>query len=435
MSTVGEVFGVSREVPLNYVTRESVDGEFINALSENKHIVVFGSSKQGKTSLRKYNLVPPDYIHVSCSNRMTLGNLHSAILKSLGYKVSGTTIKTTSGDLKIQAKAGGKMKIPLTVEGAAETGVEGQAGIAKHAESVALELDPTDVNEIIDALQKAECPQYIILEDFHYLPEDTQQDFAFALKSFHEDSSYTFVIVGVWLDENRLIQHNGDLDGRVISINADKWPPEKIEQVILDGERLLGVEFNSQFKIALMHNSFESIWVVQDACRRACEVAGVTSTRNPPVQITADANKMIKDSINIGSARYTGFLSAFSEGFRENKLEMYKWLVYCVLTSTVEELERGLGYSEIRQKIDKYHPEAPVNSGNITQALKSTASLQITGTKTRPIILDFDQTNRRLSVVDRSFLIWLQHQDRNELLVGNDLPQLDSGQLEALCVS
>ena len=65
MSTVGEVFGVSREVPLNYVTRESVDGEFINALSENKHIVVFGSSKQGKTSLRKYNLVPPDYINVS----------------------------------------------------------------------------------------------------------------------------------------------------------------------------------------------------------------------------------------------------------------------------------------------------------------------------------------------------------------------------------
>ena len=48
-----------------------------------------------------------------------------------------------------------------------------------------------------------------------------------------------------------------------------------------------------------------------------------------------------------------------------------------------------------------------LNPGNITQALQSTASLQVKK-DIKPIILDYDQTNVRLNVVDKSFfLIWL----------------------------
>ncbi|MFB7324760.1 hypothetical protein [Streptomyces sp. NPDC056190] len=54
-------------------------------------------------------------------------------------------------------------------------------------------------------------------------PEETQKDFAVAVKAFHESSSFTFIGVGVWLQENRLVQFNGDLSGRIATINADKW--------------------------------------------------------------------------------------------------------------------------------------------------------------------------------------------------------------------
>ena len=43
-----------------------------------------------------------------------------------------------------------------------------------------------------------------------------------------------------------------------------------------------------------------------------------------------------------------------------------------------------------------------------------------------PIILDYDQTNLRLNVVDRGFLIWLANQDRNELLDLADLPVVEA---------
>ena len=51
-----DVFGLSRGVPNNYVERDAVDSEFRKALKLNRHIVIYGGSKQGKSSLIKHCL-------------------------------------------------------------------------------------------------------------------------------------------------------------------------------------------------------------------------------------------------------------------------------------------------------------------------------------------------------------------------------------------
>ena len=63
-NTTDEVFGISRDLPLNYVDRTNVDMKLIENLTREKHIVIYGSSKQGKTSLRKHCLQESDYIVV-----------------------------------------------------------------------------------------------------------------------------------------------------------------------------------------------------------------------------------------------------------------------------------------------------------------------------------------------------------------------------------
>ena len=70
-----EVFGIRRELPLNYTSRESADTLLVENLSRDKHIVIYGSSKQGKTSLRKHCLQEDDYIVVQCSNKLSLADL------------------------------------------------------------------------------------------------------------------------------------------------------------------------------------------------------------------------------------------------------------------------------------------------------------------------------------------------------------------------
>jgi len=76
----------------------------------------------------------------------------------------------------------------------------------------------------------------------------------------------------------------------------------------------------------------------------------------------------------------------------------------------------------MRDTLRAKHPEGnSLNVGNLTQALQATASLQVRK-DIKPIILDYDQTNLSLNVVDRGFLIWLDNQNRNELLEMAELP-------------
>jgi hypothetical protein len=413
--TVYEVFGMSRDVPPNYAVRTAVDTAFVDALTQDKHIVVHGSSKQGKTSLRKFNLSDSEHLVITCSNKWALRDLHTAILKAAGYVVEGTTTRTVGGDFKIRAEIKAGIKVPFV-----EMGGGGGTDVGRHTENKvegrSLELDPTDVNDIITGLTEAETPKYIVLEDFHYLPEETQKDFAVALKAFHESSAFSFIVVGVWIDENRMTQHNGDLGGRVISVNVDKWDEEDLRRVIFAGADLLRVEFDQDFLDALLRSAMDSVWIVQEACKLACEAAGVFQTQTTQTRVSGDGGALVKQVVDSDSARFNGFLTHFADGFKTGRLDMYRWLLYAVVTADPSTLESGISYNEISKVINAAHPEEKINLGNITLSLAAISKLQVNKLAVKPIVLDYDQTARRLAVVDRSFLVWLQHQQRSDLL-------------------
>ena len=425
------MYGVSRDLPLNYVTRREVDDKLLSSLEKGKHLVIFGSSKQGKTSLRKYNLVSEDLVLVTCNNKWDLAELHGAILKRAGYELQSSTTLTSTGVSKSTAKLKGKLGIsPAEFE--VDLGDEATSEESTQQVYRTLEIDLNDVNEVINALEVSKAPRLICLEDFHYLPEETQDDFAVALKAFHEDSDYTFIVVGVWKDENRLIQANGDLNGRVISIDADVWTEENLRRVVEDGEALLNIEFDEDFKTDLLNGCSGSVYVVQEACAAACERAGINSAPLEKTKVGGNASSLIREVVNSDSARFVGFIRKMMEGFQESQLEMYRWILLAVVTAPLSKNSTGLTLSEIRNFLNAFHPDQPINAGNITQALKYVVSLQL-NKKLKPIILDYDETTRRLHIVDQSFFIWLQNQDRKVLVRDTDLGgEIEVAQLNAM---
>jgi hypothetical protein len=416
-----DVFGINRSLPLNYVVRKSADDFLIENLTRDKHLVIYGSSKQGKTCLRKHCLQDDDYITIHCSNKWMISDLNAAILKKAGYEVTQSTTKAVSGKHKIFAR----VKIAF-LGGGGEGGAEAERGHSLTETRSPLELDPEDVNDIIGALKNLKFNQYIVLEDFHYLPLETQKDFAVALKAFHEASSYCFIIIGVWLEENRLTVYNGDLTGRILSINADRWTLEELEEVIAAGEALLNIQFDQDFKQAILNNCFNSVYILQEVCYKCCRQEGIYKTQDK-YRIVGDGlnvKDIIRDVVNQQTGRFNSFITQFADGFQSTTLQMYRWLLYPILISNSTNLQSGLRWSDIRGVLREHHPERDnLNPGNITQALQSCAALQVTK-EIKPIILDYDQTNQRLNVVDRSFLIWLDNQDRNEVLQMAGLPPL-----------
>ncbi|WES95743.1 hypothetical protein P2W68_12830 [Chryseobacterium arthrosphaerae] len=90
--------------------------------------------------------------------------------------------------------------------------------------------------------------------------------------------------------------------------------------------------------------------------------------------------------------------------------------MYAILKAEIEKLESGLKRSEINSLLQNNHPRKDLlNPGNLTQALKSITSLQVKK-NTIPIIIDYDSSNLKLSIVDKGFIIWLSDQDRDELI-------------------
>lgn len=392
-----DVFGISRDLPLNYVTRNAVDDLLVENLTREKHLVIYGSSKQGKTSLRKHCLQPEDYIVVQCSSDWDLSAVHIAILKKAGFRTTQSETKSAKGTFKILANI--------------------ELGGAASRTQAPLELDPADANDIISALDSIAFSKYVVLEDFHYLQTDTQKSFAVALKAFHETSKYCFIVVGVWLEENRLTLYNGDLAGRVVSIDADKWSGDELKQVIDKGAQLLNIDFPDPIKNQLIAASYSSVYVVQEACRRLCRDDHVYETQATfrVVGSAAKVGEIIAAIVAEQSGRYHAFIREFSDGFQASELQMYRWLLLPVLSSTPNELQRGIPQKELRSLLDDFHPAQNINPGNLTIALQSVANLQ-SRKNIKPIILDYDETSRRLRVVDRGFFAWTAQQDTAELL-------------------
>lgn len=271
---LNDVYGISRDVPLNYVERVEVDKKFVDNLERDKHITIFGSSKQGKTCLRKHCLDKNEYVVVQCSNKWSLSDLNSNILKRAGYELEISSKTSISGSAKIIASIKSRF-------GIGEVNIGSELGSIKGQETTyrQLELDVDDVNDVIAALDEIDFDKKIVLEDFHYLKSEVQKDFAIELKAFHENSKLCFIIVGVWLDENKLVIYNGDLTGRVISINADLWSDLEMRQVIEKGANLLNIKFEEEFIEELIKKSSENIYLIQEACHRVCMENDISETQ------------------------------------------------------------------------------------------------------------------------------------------------------------
>jgi glycosyltransferase involved in cell wall biosynthesis len=412
-----DVFGIQRDLPLNYIER-SADKILLDSLDRSHHVVIYGSSKQGKTSLRKKNIKEEDYILVHCSNKWDITHIHNNILKQAGYELTLSESLTTTGKAKVKATIGWNLFTK------AEAEAEGEISKEKETVVKSLDVDIEDVNDIIKALEEIKFSKIIVLEDFHYLKPETQNDFSIALKAFHENSKFTFLIVGVWLEENRLIALNGDLAGRVKSVNADKWENDELKKLIDDGEYLLNISFSNQFKDELIKESLQNVYVVQEVCYHICIENNITET-NKGEQLVLDCShldKYIDQVVSQHSGRYSKFISTLVEGFQPTELEMYKWILYTIIVAEEEELDNGLRRSVINDLIIQKHPRGvDLNPGNLTQALTSVASLQVR-TGITPIIIDYDSTTKKINIVDKGFIIWLHNQNQAEILTDSGLP-------------
>lgn len=416
---VAEVYGVVRRgVPLTYVSRPKVDDRFLNEITRDQHIVIYGTSKQGKSSLIITALEDADYVAIQCATNWSKRDLYAAVLKELDVALIESTTRSTARSSELSAQAG--------VEGgtswiAKVTGSAGAKAGRTNTDSQVEKTIPINLDsglDIIRVLEGMDFDRFIVVEDFHYLPLSVQREFASDLKAFYERSKVSFILVGVWLEANRLIVYNGDLAGRITSIPADTWTSEELARVVRSGEPYLNIKFADAVVNELVKRSQQNVGLLQEALRQMCIGRDIFST----VETTATFEDLAEVETAYAyvaeqlATRYANFINKFSEGLRDQVLHMYKWVMHAVISTSAEDRRAGLKAMDIVRHVQQVHPRRDgVYQNSVMAALDNVAKVQSHADIT-PVIFDYDNTHKRLNIVDNGFLIYLDSTPAEEAL-------------------
>jgi hypothetical protein len=261
--SLAEVFGVSAKPVLSYVERADVDTRFREAIQSDKQIVVYGSSKQGKTALVSKYLPYGENLLVSLTPKTTVLDIYQTMLSASGIRLKGnaTEKKTIEGTVGVSAKV--KAIIPFFGGGEVEGKTEGKQGSENEQEYEEIPINLELPQHVADLLQRVGSKKWVILENFHYLDDDTQKQFAFDLRAFQE-LGVRFVILGVWREKNRMAQFNGDLLDRVVEVPVEPWTEADFRRVAGKGAEVLNVHFADALLAKIIETSFSSIGVFKN---------------------------------------------------------------------------------------------------------------------------------------------------------------------------
>lgn len=391
-----------------YYNRPEVDVPFQEHLRNKHTVVVYGGAKQGKTTLieKGFELVRIDRITLHCDSTWTLANLYMHICQSVGFKHIHSTVQkqAATASMNSQIKDSNLFGNIGKFDFSAEIGATRETEIT----AVSMEFNVSETQDIINALKSIKFSSYIVLEDFHYLPRDTQKSFAKHLKAFIENQ-IPFVISGVWSNPHRLTFFNGALDGLAIPINAGSWNDSQLTLFLKEYADYLNIAFKDADEnklISLCHNDLHTLLT---CCQHSYD-------KHPTASQSTDKVLIPLCLPTDESRNYKNNLERFAKGFRKTEYEMYKRILLVILTSSIVELKSGLSRDDLCTRIQKIDKKAvSLTTYHLKRSLDYLVPLQI-HLQILPFLFDYNEAKDTLCIVDNAFIPWLTRQNCPDLV-------------------
>lgn len=419
MRLTNQVYGVSNELIDTYIERKNVDEAFTKGLQKNKHIIVYGASKQGKTSLTNKHLSETDYIKVNCSPTASTLDIYNSIARQLDVEILEAKEITTTigGEAKIGLKA--KVRIPFFggVDAKTETSVNKENETEKSYKVI--DFNFALAQDLSELLRNVKFDKRIILENFHYLNEEVQKQLAIDLRIF-EDYNILFIILGIWREKNRLAQFNGDLVDRLIEVPVEPWEKDDLKRIVIEGLPLLNVSLDSVVDY-IIDSCFDSVGVFQEICKESCYVAGVNETQDVRVEISIkNVDDAIRKKLEDYSSRHIRCLESFIEqkarSSQETPLYIPYYFVIVLFQETMDNIIQGLKRKPLQEQIKNlHHRPDDVRPSDMGYFLRNLVSSQISKGISPPIF-DYDNSTSSIKIIDSTFYFYIKNCEREEVI-------------------
>lgn len=426
------VFGVSRDPVATYIERETVDAALAAALDQTRQIIIYGSSKQGKTSLLQRHVPDRARVTVHCGPATTAEDIYRSFLRQRGVEIVTEKTSATSRELGTSISAKFTAMLPFFGSGESEAKGEAKAGAQEGATRQTIEFNLANAQDVGELLHKVEGERtFYVLENFHYLSDDVQRQFAFDLRTF-EEMGLRFVILGVWRERNRLVQYNGDLQDRIAEVPVEPWEVADFARIVDAGSGLLNVRFSEAVVARIFEEAHGSVAVVQELLKKVCEKSGLHETA--PAEVTiADLvllQEAINDKVTEYAARHIRSLESIAAGSRARRsteetaaLFLPYHLVRVMVHRSYNELKDGIERKTLQTLIQQEHKTPDnVRTSDVTGMLVRLGSLQANASIVPPLF-DFDPGTRRVKVVDSTLYFFIDNCDPDDVMA--EIPHPD----------
>lgn len=373
-------------------------------MKSDKQIIVYGSSKQGKTALVKKYIDYDDNIVISLSPKHTLKDIYQTILRKSGITLRTSYTKGSGQSSTAKGKARIQGAIALVLKGTAEVGLDRSTNHSSTENYDEIEFNLELPDDVADIINRHGNKKVVILENFHYLSEEVQKDFVYDLRTFQE-LKVRFVIVGVWKESNRLSQFNGELQDRIDEIPVEPWTNEDFFRIIAKGEQELNIKFATTVKHLCLDNSFASVGVFQELLRLTCINFGIFNKGDSVFIDSEDSfNKALVEKTKDYSERHLKNLEAIASGNNTQVQKdkplpffMHYYIVTDILSQGYDAIKNG-GMSKLcmmHSIKQKYHRSNDLRGGHLTTALKGLVELQ-SNKSINPPVIAYDATSKKM---------------------------------------
>lgn len=435
-----QVFGVSRDQVSTYIEREAVDSALRLALQETRQIIIYGSSKQGKTSLLHRHVHENNRVTVHCGPTTTAEDIYRSFLRQRGVDIVTEKSSATSRDVGASISAKFTAMIPFFADGSAETKGDVKTGVKQDEKRKAIEFNLANAQDVGELLHQVGGSGvfFHVLENFHYLADDVQRQIAFDLRTF-EEMGLRFVILGVWRERNRLVQYNGDLQDRIAEVPVEPWEVSDFQRIMNKGSEILRVTFLQEVGERIFTEAHGSVAVVQELLKKLCERSGISETipGDKPAILVADHTQLqraIEDKVAEYSARHVRSLESIAAGSRARRttedtaaLFLPYHFVRVMVHRTYAELKDGIERKTLQQLIQDNHKTPDnVRTSDVTGMLSRLAALQANQNIVPPLF-DFDPGTRRVKVVDSTLYFFIDNCDPEDVMA--EIPHPDPDQV------
>lgn len=384
-----------------------------------KLISITGPTKSGKTVLVTKVISPENCILISGGSVTKDDDLWTIILNEFGENIADT--QTTSETVVDKTTTGAKIGVSLLGINA-EGSLGGGDEIAKTG-SVSFKKITSIKQSAIKALSVKQ--PILIIDDFHYIQQDIQQQIVRALKQ-PIFNGLRVIVLAVPHRAYDALKVETEMTGRVAQLPITLWEIEELKQIAISGFKELNVSCDDSIISKFAIESFGSPNLMQEFCSRLCKKNLVLETQVDSIKLLLeDENSFFIEVVNTVTSKVA--YERLAKGPRQRADRIQRQLksgevvdIYSAILHAIAETgpKTVIEYEELRRSLRKVMLDDSPKGNEITRVLAKMD--EIAKTLQGEPVIDWDKNDTRLFLSDPYFAFYLKWAIKNGQVSGTD---------------